>query len=477
MNKRGKKLLAGACLALLCLFGLWGCDSNQQTRETVTEETKGGFVTLAPGAYDSGDTAVVVKKQEGKITFFNLLKEKNYTLNFDGSSRFYDKYGSAISFAQLSEGEIVELQFLKEDKKLVSLQVSDKIWGMNEVGRFELDLNAGKMKIADEWYELSQRALILSEGREVELMDINSQDVLEVRGVEHDIYSIVVNKGHGYLRLTNDEYFIGGWIEVGQKLIRRIEEDMLLVVPEGRYEVFLSNSGIEGVKEIEVVRNQEVTLDVGDIRKDDLVKYGTLIFTVEPSGAEVYLDGKSIDISRTVKAEYGLHQIVAKAAGYDTVIQYIKVSQNSASVSISLDKEKDRTVSGNSVTAQANTAAPNTNNGSVSTNSTTGIAGNNTSGGNTSVSGNNNGTVSGNASTGSTTGYKVSIDSPAGAEIYVDGIYVGIAPVSFAKKSGKQEVTVRKTGYQPRTYTIDLDKEAKDVSYSFSDLVPIGQEP
>ena len=234
---------------------------------------------------------------------------------------------------------------------------------------------------------------------------------------------------------------------------------MLLVVPEGTYEVFLSHSGIEGVKEIQVARNREVELDVGDIRKDDLVKYGTLIFTVEPSSAEVYLDGKSIDISRTVKAEYGLHQVVAKAEGYETIIQYIKVSQGNATVAISLDKEKDRTVSGNGTTAQtsAGVTAPN----STATNT----------GSSTSVSGNNSGTnttISGNTSTGSTTGYKVTIEAPVGAEIYVDGTYVGIAPVSFAKKSGKQEVTIRR-GYQLRTHTIDVDKEEKDISYSFSD--------
>ncbi|MGN0289698.1 MAG: PEGA domain-containing protein [Lachnospiraceae bacterium] len=475
MDRRRKRLLTATLLMLLCLCGLSGCNNNQQTQEVQAEETAGGFVALAPGAYDSGDTAVVVKKQVEKntITFFNLIKGRNYTLNYDGSSRFYDKYGSAISLAQLSEGEIVELQFLKESRQLVNLQISDKIWTMDGVGKFELELSGGKVKILDEWYVLAEDALILSEGKEVELMDINAQDILEVRGVGHDIYSIVIDKGHGYLRLTNDEYFIGGWIEVGQKLIRRIEPDMLLVVPEGTYEVFLSHSGIEGVKEIQVARNREVELDVGDIRKDDLVKYGTLIFTVEPSSAEVYLDGKSIDISRTVKAEYGLHQVVAKAEGYETIIQYIKVSQGNATVAISLDKEKDRTVSGNGTTAQtsAGVTAPNstaTNTGSVSVSNNTTSA---NTGSSTSVSGNNSGTnttISGNTSTGSTTGYKVTIEAPAGAEIYVDGTYVGIAPVSFAKKSGKQEVTIRR-GYQLRTYTIDVDKEEKDISYSFSD--------
>jgi len=50
---------------------------------------------------------------------------------------------------------------------------------------------------------------------------------------------------------------------------------------------------------------------------------------------------------------------------------------------------------------------------------------------------------------------------------------VGIVPASFAKVSGSHVVTVRKTGYLTRSYTIEVDDEAKDTSYSFSDLTSI----
>ena len=75
--------------------------------------------------------------------------------------------------------------------------------------------------------------------------------------------------------------------------------------------------------------------------------------------------------------------------------------------------------------------------------------------------------------TASSTGYKVTIDAPIGAEVYVDGNYVGIAPISFAKVEGIHVVTLRKTGYSTRSYTINVDGEEKDASFSFSDLVAI----
>ena len=453
---------------LIVMLMLGACS---QPKEAVKEEPQGGFIKIAPGAYDSADTAVVIAKQEklNKITFLNLKKKLNYTLNYDGTTKFMDKYGSAIAVSQLEEGEIVDVQFLKDEKLLSTLTVSSDIWTYDQVSKFELDTAAGRMKLFNEYYTLEESTVVLSQGKQVEFLDIHEQDVLTIKGKDHKIYSIAIEKGHGYLRLDNAEYFVGGWIEVG-KTIQKIEEETLLTIPEGTHNVYVSHSGIEGTKEVEILRGQETLLDIGDLKKEDLVKYGNLIFTLDPSNAEVRIDGKLVDTSRIVKATYGLHQIMAKAEGYDTVIQYIRVTGNSANVAITLDEEKDRTVSANS-TAQITTQDAATENNSQIQNQTDNKEENSSKESKTE----SDNTVSGSSTSAgsSSTGYKVTIESPTGAEIYVDGSYVGIVPASFAKVAGSHEVTVRKSGYLTRSYTIDVDKEEKDISYSFSDLTPI----
>lgn len=468
---------------VLCMFAIAACDTKQEQK--LLAEEQGGFIKIAPGAYDSADTAIVIAKQEkqNKITFLNLEKKRNYTLNYDGTTKFMDKYGSQISVSQLQEGEMVDVQFLKDEKLLSSLTVSSAIWTLNDISKFELDLSAGRMKIMNEYYTLDENTVVLSGGEQVEFLDIHGEDILQIKGIDHEIYSITIQEGHGYLRLENEEYFIGGWIEVGQKVIQKIEEDMLLVIPEGKYEVYLSHNGIAGVKEVEITRNKETQLDVGDLKKEDLVKYGNLIVTVDPSTAEVFIDGKKVDTSRVIKATYGLHQIMAKAEGYDTIVQYIRVTENNATIAISLDEETVRTVSENSTSANNNTTDSNNNSNSSTANNTntnSSVSENNSANTNTSESNTSNSTVSGgnlsdssSSDSASTTGYKVTIEAPAGAEVYVDGSYVGIIPASFTKKSGSHEVTIRKSGYLTRTYTINVDDEDKDTSYSFSDLTAI----
>ena len=455
-------------------------------------QEQGGFVKIAPGAYDSADTAIVVEKQEAqkKITFLNLKKKKNYTLNYDGITKFTDKYGSQISVGQLEEGEVVDVQFLKEEKLISSLAVSSSIWTLNDVSKFELDLNAGKIKIMNEYYTLDDTTVVFSGGEKVEFTDISSQDVLKIKGVDHKIYSITIDAGHGYLKLKNEEYFVGGWIEVGQKIIYKIEEDMILTVPEGTYDVYLSHTAIEGTKKAEIKRNQETLLDVGDLKKEDLIKYGSLTIKVDPSNASVYVDENLVDTSRIIKATYGLHQITAKAQGYDTVTQYVRINEDGAKVTITLDEEAIRSVSENSVSAsdknKSNTEEIKEKQESTTQKKDTTVSENSVSA--NSVSANStekkedsknktSTTVSGSSieNTSAETSYKVTIESPNGAEAYVDGNYVGIIPASFPKKTGSHEITIRKTGYLTRTYTINVDEEKKDISYSFSDLTPIDQ--
>ena len=149
-------------LILICFTG--GCSAAEEIPSQPEEVVK-----VMPGAYDSIDTALVVgnNKEKRSITFLNLVLKKNYTLTYDGTTGFFDKYGTPISADQLEKGEIVETRFLKGQKLLSSVQISPEIWSFREVKNFELDLKAGRVKILDKYYNLQEDTVILSENEQV----------------------------------------------------------------------------------------------------------------------------------------------------------------------------------------------------------------------------------------------------------------------------------------------------------------------
>ncbi len=432
------------CL-LFCTLTLNACnvrENNAGIGFTESEETdQTGYKREVAGFYDSADTAVVtlIDKSAEKITLQNLQLGKKYTLKYDGATIIKDKYGNGLAMTQISQGEIVEVTFHKLAKRLNSILIAENAWDYSEVSKFEVFWNQKRLSIGSEEYKLDPNVVIVSNGMVGEIADLNSTDLLLVKGIDHTIYSILIDQGHGYLRLANEEYFIGGWIEVGQELIKPIVEDMLLVVPEGTYQVFLTNTGIETSREVTIKRDGEIELDVGDVIPEEK-KFGQILFSVIPPEAQLFVNGTLTDYSRPVSLEYGIHQIIVKAEGYEMLSQFVKVGQEYANINIEMEETQEEVQDETQDSKDA-----------VSANTVT-----------------SNNTVTAAVADDSN---KIFIESPEGSEVYLDTNYVGIAPISFLKTAGTHVITLRKNGYVTKSYTIQVDSVKKDVTYSFSDLI------
>ena len=210
---------------------------------------------------------------------------------------------------------------------------------------------------------------------------------------------------------------------------------MLLLVPEGSYQVNITNRGGGGTKNVEIVRNEESVLDIGDLEIPE-PQTGMVLFSLTPSSARIYIDGEEADASGPVTLEYGLHQIIVRADGYQSITQYIRVAQESASFDIVMEAVGTDGEEEESSTDPDATVPPDP----------------------------------------ITDYYKVYIDAPEGAEVYLDGHYVGISPCSFRKEEGTHVLILRKEGYETRSYTLQVDGAEKDMSYSFADLLKYGSE-
>lgn len=451
-------MTSAVALLLFAALTLTGCTSEAsnigvaKNKETNVVDT--GFSVSTVGSYDSADTAVVLTKDESNkaVSLINMETGKQYTLYYDGTTYVKDKYEGPMTISQIKEGDIVDITFLKGKKKLASIQKSPKAWVYDGVSNYDLAGANKTASIGSKTYSLPAGVVVLSDGRRMGTEEVVSQDEVTISGIDHKIYSVNVDRGHGYLRLKNDQPLLGGWIEVGNRVIRQITEDMLLTVPEGSYQVVLDNNGIGCVKEITVERDKEVVLDVGDVEiAED--KTGIILFEVTPASAKISVDGKPIETGTAVELRYGIHQVVVEASGYDTLTKYIQVGSERAAISFTLEE----------------TRKSDKNDNSVSSNSTERIPWQDTLDSVKKDSVSKNDTLSQNALTTSNNN-KVYVDSPKGVEVYLDGNYVGVAPVRFTKSPGRHEITLKKSGYKTKSYSIYLENNKRDETYSFSDL-------
>lgn len=341
LDKKITKTMYGVALAVLMLT-IGGCAMPVSSVSGTQQETKEEPGIKTPGIYDSEDAAVVVKKdtEEGTIQFQNIATAKRYTLNYDGTTQVFDKNDVALSMQQLREGSVVTVRFYKADKSLSYVKENADALSLPNLSGYELDLKDGKITVGAQTYLLSSNVVVVSDGRETEPWELNAMDVISVWGYQDRIYGIHVEKGHGYLRLENEDYFVNGWVDVGDKVIQKIEEDMLLVVPEGTYNAMVSHKGSSAMQEISFARNEEMVWDLGSV-EITVVQTGKIIFTLTPATARMAIDGREVDTSKPVELEYGLHSMRIVAEGYDTVAQYIKVAEPSANISVELEKSSE----------------------------------------------------------------------------------------------------------------------------------------
>ncbi len=461
MHRRIFKAVSILTLAALLLTGCTSEASsigNAKEKDGEIDVVDTGFQVSAVGSFDSADTAVVLSTDLNNkaVTLINMDTGKQYTLYYDGTTYVQDKHDGPMTISQIKAGDVVDVTFLKGKKKLASIKRSPEAWVYDSVYNYDLAGSNKTASIGSQTYSLPDGVVVLSEGHRVEAGEVVSQDVVTISGIDHKIYSVNVDRGHGYLRLKNDQPLLGGWIEVGNRVIRQITEDMLLVVPEGSYEVTLTNNNVGCVKNVTVERDKEVVLDVSDLEvAEDAV--GRILFTVTPESAKVSVDGKPVDISKVVELPYGIHQVQAEASGYDTLTKHIQVGSEYATISFKLEESRQTDSSKNSVSENSTSRIPWKDTlDTVETNKP-------------SVSDNTLSTLSENA-LGTSNNYKVYIDSPKGVEVYLDGNYVGLSPVRFTKTVGRHEITLKKNGYKTKTYTIYLENTRQDETYSFSAL-------
>ena len=476
LDKKGIIRYGAALTALILTLG--GCAMPAGSVSEPVQETKEDTQVKKPNIYDSEDAAVVVKKdtENGTIQLQNIATAKRYTLNYDGTTEVFDKNDVALSMQQLKEGSVVTVRFYKSDKSLSYIKENADALNLPDLSNYELDLREGKITVGAQTYLLSSNVVVISDGRETEPWELNALDVISVWGYQDRIYGINVEKGHGYLRLQNEDYFVNGWVDVGDKVIQKIEEDMLLVVPEGTFNAMVSHKGSSAMQEISFARNEEMVWDLGSV-EITVVQTGKIIFTLTPATSRMAIDGREVDTSKPTDLPYVLHSMRIGAEGYDTVAQYIKVAEPSANISVELEKssepESKEPESGQDTKTQEDKQEETPVGKKYALNANDDDE-NEDDEDNDKKEEKDREERSSEASSdvlSASEKYKVYIDAPEDVEAYLNGSYIGMTPVSFPKNAGNYVVTLRKNGYQTRSYTLQIDSEKKDVNYSFTELL------
>lgn len=412
------------------------------------------------------DTCIVIGKnlEEKQFTLRNIKGGEDKVLNYDGKTGFLTKHDGPLTASEVMPGDIVDVSFTTFDKKLIQVKQSNLAWENKNVTKFIIDDRGKTITIGDELYKMAANSVIASGDLVGKLLDVTDLDTITVKGIDKDVYSIQIEKGHGYIRVSHDSYFVGGWIEIGQDIITLLTESMLIPVPEGTYDIKVTNKGYVGRETLEVTRDKETKLDLSKIEIEE-VAIGHVQFDITPDYAQLFVDGIMTDFEERVPLEYGIHSIRAELAGYETVRANIRVGSELANISIELDEslEGDNDVTGGSKKPDGDNPSYVDTAKATEESTTDSSTANTASNAQDLLSDTSKDSIISDNK-------KIYIEGPSGAEVYLDGAYIGIAPCNTGKVTGNHTITLAKAGYETKSYTISVGNDGNDLTMSFSEL-------
>ncbi len=428
MKKRMKQWTA---LLLIAVLALCGCQESKGGRPVQTREPN------ASVTYEKGRDFVGVIKGVGQedmtITFYQPDREEEVSYTYSSGTEILSKSGKQISSQSLEAGQVVDVYLNESRAKVVKVQISSDILEYEQVRGIKANQDEAYLEVEGVKYRYGSGFSVFSDGQTMDLQEITFQDEVTFRGVKGKAYSLVVTRGHGYVKPVKYKDFVGGTMTIGGVAILPVTEKMLIPVPEGTYEVTMKNGDFVGSRQVQVERDKQHELDMS-LFKSTQKNTGQVVFDIKPVGAELYVNGSLTGYDKPVSLKYGRHSVRAVLDGYTTYAGVIDVQSANPTVRINLAEEE------------------------------AGV-----SDGDTSVSdGEDEGS---SVSDQYDNDHDITVSTPAGASVYLDGVYKGKTPCSFAKKIGNITITLAKDGCITKSYSVTTTDDGKDIQWSFPDLV------
>lgn len=434
-----------------------------------------------------------VDTAESTIVLYDLEAGGEVTLSYDVAADIRSKYGSLTYAASLTYGQIVRAEYDGEGR-LVKMQLSGEHWELHGVEEFSI--TDSSLTVNNTTYKITEDTVAYCEGEKIAIGEVRDIDRVELCGLDSEILTVRVVKGHGSIKLVNCTEFQGAKVTFKDES-HILEGEPTYLVREGNYTVSVVGEKNAAAAEITVARNEQVVIDLYEYGGAP-VETAQVRFKITPFSSVLKIDGEQVDYyEQDLVLEYGEHEVVAELGGYVTYKAYLNIARPYHTFQIDLQERPAGEDGSGDDDSQSGNDDPDTGDGTPEDDGND-TAENPGGDGNGSAeapeddtSGDGNGENAGEGSSsgsdndepadrryvpiGEAGGYEYDKEfstfllEPAGAIVLIDGVSLGAAPVEFEKILGTYTITLKKNGKE-KEYTVTVDEGSfeGDVYWKFS---------
>lgn len=138
---------------------------------------------------------VVREINEEEIHFLDIGRKKIRAHKIKPTTKITDKEENVISASEIEVGEIVDIIYQPEKESLIGIKPTAKAFKKTSRTNLQIDHSNRKIELEGRIYHYTGHTLIFNEQGELTNMhNVKDQDVLELVGLEDNLYTIRVLK-------------------------------------------------------------------------------------------------------------------------------------------------------------------------------------------------------------------------------------------------------------------------------------------
>ena len=350
---------------------------NSQEQPVQEEEP----LQTAPVAAEDFQALVLTKESDSRIELYDLQADKSAYYNVTDQTVFEN----GLSRSRLSAGDLVEVSIAENTTAdIASLASIQNAWSKTDTSQVQADTGTKTLKVGGSSYKYKDETLFLYESNRLSPEDIETVDIVTLKGIDDTVWCVEVTKYHGFVVLDNKEAVENGTVQIDNNPAAKLEEIEEIPVQSGAHTLTVKGDNIEDYTiSIFVTDGEQFRIDLQNLQG----KTAIVVLNVNVDGYSVLVDGQKLESTSPLVLPLGEYTLRIEKEGYLPWEQKVTLTESEASFDITL--EEDLKIGSLAITTQ-----------------------------------------------------------PSGAQVFLDNAYIGLSPLTTNIKYGEHQLIVKKEGYK-----------------------------
>ena len=265
------------------------------------------------------------------MKIYDIESETSVLLSFNNSTEFTNENDIGITVNKIDEGDLVVFVY-DENRVLQSVKLDPDA---EEYTSLAVTVNSGRkmIKIGDNAFKYNENTVFRYKDKILSPSDITEFDIMTVKVIDYNAWSVVMERSHGTLKFVNIENIPGVTYSVDEGDFNTIPENREILLPEGLHNIMVQGPSISDYSSQFIIKEGTVSeLNLSGVQ----VLRGSLIIDTYATGAALYVDGVQRDIGNPMFLNYGSHRVTLTRPD-NSVTKNIDINKEQTYLSINFE--------------------------------------------------------------------------------------------------------------------------------------------